>query len=100
MTKRMNRIALALWVAAAIYFIVKLATLAFTGSIAEHFAAGTLSGQAVAPFVETFGRVIDSLRTIDAITAAILGAGQLAALGTIVELLDRIRQRSLSPQSN
>jgi hypothetical protein len=100
MKKRMNRIAVALWVAAAVYFIVKLATLAFAGSIAQHFAASTLSGQAAAPYAEVFGHVLDALRAVDTITAAILGAGQLAGLGAIVEILDRIRRQNSSPQSN
>jgi hypothetical protein len=100
MKKRINLIAVALWVAAAIYLVAKLAALAFVGSFAASFAAGSMSGQANAPLLEAIGRGLDSLRNIDGITAAILGAGQLAALGTIIEILDRIRWQSSAQNTN
>jgi hypothetical protein len=100
MKKRFNWIAVALWVAAAVYLVAKLAALVFVGSFAARFAAGAMSGQASAPLLEAIGRGLDSLRTIDAITAAILGAGQLAALGTAIELLDGIRWQGSAQNAN
>jgi hypothetical protein len=100
MKKRFNRIAVALWVAAAVYFVGKLAVIPLAASFATNFPADATLGQEAKFMLAMVGHLFDTIRILEDFNSAILGAGQLAALGTVIELLDRIRWQGSTQNSN
>jgi hypothetical protein len=99
MKKRINPMAIALWVAAAVYLIAKVAALAFIGSFATRLSGVAPSGPEGIP-LNMMTHLLDSVRVLEAVPTAVLGAGELAALGTVIELLDRIRWQGSAQNSN
>jgi hypothetical protein len=100
MKKRINPMAVALWLAAGVYLIAKVAALALIGSFASRLAGVSPSGLEENFPMNMAIHLLDSVRVLEAVPTAVLGAGELAALGTVIELLDRIRWQGSAQNSN
>ncbi len=87
--KRFNEFAIALWAAAAVYFAAKVASLAF-GELSATQLAGAAGQVQNRTFATALVQVLTSERALGMLTAALLGGAGLAALGAIIEFLDRV----------
>jgi hypothetical protein len=88
MEKPLNRFALLLWIVAAVFLFADVPMVLAIRQIA-HQDAATHGPQ--------WFDVVFLSSTWSETRSALLGAGQLAALGVIVELIDRIRYNALPP---
>ena len=99
MKKRLNRMAVALWFIAALYFVAKLSTLVVTTSFALKFAGIATDDSTLRPLLRTMGTVLDANAYLETITDAIFDTAQLVGLGALIEIVDRIRWQARPPDT-
>ena len=87
MKKPLNRFALALWIAAFLIMALEISIALELNNVASEIASaqGNLVGRSYG-----LATIWGSIRT------AALGAGQLAAFGALIELVDRVRWEARS----
>jgi hypothetical protein len=88
--KPINRFALILWIVAALFLLADIPMIIAIRKFAEW---QSLNSTTTVGDYAVFARAWNETRD------ALLGAGQLAGIGVLIELIDKIRWNSLSPEA-